>query len=67
MNYKILFHAYIDGRKQNLDAVIQSVNEPKLTDTAVIRAVMSALSETVEVDDPVFTIEFHIETILPLV
>ncbi|EFH2760030.1 hypothetical protein AACJ32_003426 [Escherichia coli] len=67
MQYKVLFHAFIEGKKQNLDAVFESAKEPKLTDKEVIKAVMQALSEVVDVDTPIFSIQFHIETIVPLV
>lgn len=66
MNYKVTFHAFIDGKKQNLDATFSSNKEPKLTDKEVIRAVMTALSSVVEVDTPIFSIEFHLETIVPV-
>jgi hypothetical protein len=67
MKYKVLFYGIINGQKQNLDATFDSPQEPKLTDKVVIRAVMTALSEVVTVDKPIFSIEYHIETILPLV
>lgn len=67
MQYKVIFHAFIEGKKQNLDAVFESDKEPKLTDKEVIKAVMQALSEVVNVDTPIFSIEFHIEAIVPLV
>ncbi|ENL6904434.1 hypothetical protein AB5R89_002329 [Enterobacter ludwigii] len=67
MQYKVIFHAFIEGKKQNLDAVFKSDKEPKLTDKEVIKAVMHALSEVVDVDTPIFSIEFHIEAIVPLV
>ena len=63
MNYKVIFHAIIEGKKQNLDATFFSAKEPKLTDKEVIRAVMNELSSVVEVDTPIFSIEFHIEAI----
>ncbi len=66
MHYKVIFHAFIQGKKQNLDAVFESETEPKLTDNVVIKAVMQSLSEVVAVDTPVFSIDFHIETILPV-
>ena len=35
MQYKVLFHAFIEGKKQNLDAVFESPKEPKLTNKEV--------------------------------
>ncbi|WJM80427.1 hypothetical protein [Pectobacterium brasiliense] len=66
MQYKVSFHAFIQGKKQNIDATFESENEPKLTDHVVIKAVMHSLSEVVDVDTPVFSINFHIETIVRL-
>lgn len=66
MSYKVIFHAFIDGKKQNLDAVFESEVEPKITDSVVIRAVMNSLAEVVEVQSPDFTIDFHIEIVLPV-
>lgn len=63
MNYKVIFHAFIEGKRQNLDATFFSERQPKLTDKEVIIAVMNALSSIVEVDTPIFSIEFHIEAI----
>lgn len=67
MDYKVTFHAFIDGKKQNLDATFESASVPTKTDKAVIRAVMSALSDVVQINDPNFTIEFHIDLIAPVV
>ncbi|WP_044042345.1 hypothetical protein [Pantoea ananatis] len=67
MKYKVIFYGIINGKKQNLDAVFESSKEPKLTDREVIKAVMSALSDVVTVEKPIFSIEYHIEAIVPLV
>lgn len=66
MQYKVLFHAVIEGKKHNLDAVFESINEPKLTDIAVVKAAMQALSEIIDISDPVFSVEFHLEAIQPV-
>ncbi|CAI1946597.1 Uncharacterised protein [Serratia marcescens] len=67
MKYKVLFYGIINGQKQNLEATFDSPHKPELTDKVVIRAAMAALSEVVTVDKPIFSIEYHIEAILPLV
>lgn len=67
MQYKVLFHAFIEGRKQTLDAVFESPNEPKLNDKEVIKAVMHALSDVVNVETSTFTIEFHIDAVVPII
>lgn len=65
MHYKVLFHATIEGKKQNLDATFESAKAPKLTDKVVIAAVLRALSAVVEVDTPIFSIDFQIVSITP--
>jgi hypothetical protein len=71
MQYKVLFSALIDGKKQNLDAVFTSKGSPSLDDKvtakAAAMAAMQALSSVIGVETPVFTVEFRLEAVLPLV
>lgn len=66
MQYKVIFHAFIDGKKQILDAVFESVTEPKVTDIAVGRAAMQALSEVLDARSATFTVAFNIDAIVPV-
>ncbi|MCP6094908.1 hypothetical protein AB2515_04085 [Klebsiella pneumoniae] len=66
MQYKVIFHAFIDGKKQNLDAVFESATDPKVTDIAVGRAAMQALSEVLDARSATFTVTFNIDAIVPV-
>jgi hypothetical protein len=71
MQYKVLFSALIDGKKQNLDAVFTTTGTPSLDDKvtakAAAMAAMQALSSVVGVETPTFTVEFRLEAVLPVV
>lgn len=66
MQYKVIFHAFVDGKKQNLDAVFESATEPKVTDIAVGKAAMQALSEVLDASSSTFTVAFNIDAIVPV-
>ncbi|EOI5715373.1 hypothetical protein ACMS0D_001643 [Cronobacter turicensis] len=70
MHYKVLFHAYVDGQKKNLEAVFDFQRTPDLKDKRTLmaagKAAMQALSETVDINGADFSIEYHLDAILPI-
>ncbi|EPT6996220.1 hypothetical protein ACVR2I_000212 [Cronobacter sakazakii] len=70
MHYKVLFHAYVDGQKKNLEAVFDFQGTPDLKDKRTLmaagKAAMQALSETVDINGADFSIEYHLDAILQI-
>ncbi|MFP1879782.1 hypothetical protein [Lonsdalea quercina] len=66
MLYKVTFDAFIDGKKQTLDAVFESATKPKLTDIAVGKAAMQALSEVIDTGSSTFTVGINIVYVVPV-
>ncbi|EUM09839.1 hypothetical protein QCN08_04085 [Enterobacter roggenkampii] len=66
MDYKILFKGTINGKSHNLDTVINSNTAPEANSPAVRAAAMRALSELIEGEEKVVTIEVSITAILPI-
>ncbi|EOW9134688.1 hypothetical protein ACLRFU_001502 [Cronobacter sakazakii] len=70
MHYKVLFHAYVDGQKKNLEAEFEFQGTPDLKNKRTLmaagKAAMQALSEIVDVNGSDFSIEYHLDAILPV-